>query len=316
MPEFATPWAFVLLAVPALVTLLAPARRSTGAGLVVPDGVKRRMLTGGAAQGGLSIPRYALLLAIWGLLVVALAGPRQIAPVQGLPISGRDMMLVLDLSGSMVRDDFYLGDRTVTRLDALKEVGADFVRNRGGDRIGLVVFGSEAYVAAPLTFDVQSVAETVETMVIGISGRATNISDALGLALKRLQTSDAESKVVVLLSDGASNAGAATPRDVAKLAAQMGVRIHTIAMGPKDLQSNPDERGVVDAAMLKVVAELGNGEMFRVRTTEDLRAVTDAIDRLEPTARAGLSAEVYREFWIWPAMLAGLGCLWLGWRVA
>ncbi|MDK3075314.1 VWA domain-containing protein [Sedimentitalea sp. JM2-8] len=314
MPEFATPWAFVLLAVPVLVTRLASARRSTGAGLVVPAGVKRRMLASRAAQGGIAIPRYALLFAIWALLVIALAGPRQIAPVQGLPISGRDMMLALDLSGSMVREDFQLGDRTVTRLDALKEVAAGFVRNRGGDRVGLVVFGSDAYVAAPLTFDVQSVAETVETMVIGISGRATNISEALGLTLKRLRESDAESRVVILLSDGASNAGEATPRDVAKLAAAMGVRIHTIAMGPKDLESHPDERGVVDAAMLKAVADLGSGEMFRVRTTEDLRAVAEAIDRLEPTARAGLSAEIYRDFWIWPAMLAGLGCLWLGWR--
>lgn len=314
MAEFAQPWFLLLLGLPALVFLFGPRQTPSGAALMVPEGVGRHILSGAADLGQLSWRRYAVPGLIWALMVVALAGPRIVAPVTALPTSGRDLMLALDLSGSMVRDDFLLDGQTVTRLDAVKAVGAEFVRRRGGDRMGLVVFGSEAYVATPPTFDVETVAQTVEGLVIGISGRATNISDAIGISLKRLEQAEAESKVIILLSDGSNNAGSATPRDVAKLARDMGVRVHTIALGPKELAQAPEERGVVDVITLSAVAELSGGEMFRVRTTEDLRAVTEAINALEPVARAGLSAEVYRDLWIWPALLAGLGCLWLGWR--
>ena len=127
--------------------------------------------------------------------------------------------------------------------------------------------------------------------------------------MKRLDASEAASKVVVLLSDGANNAGAARPRDVGRLAAGMGIRVHTIALGPKDLASAEEgERGVVDAATLRAIAEMSGGETFRVRTTEDLDAVTRAIDALEATDRAGVPAEIYRALWIWPAM-AALGLL-------
>ncbi|MEP2028255.1 MAG: VWA domain-containing protein [Paracoccaceae bacterium] len=314
MPEFEQPWFLVLLGLPVLIFLFGPRHMPGGAALIVPEGVGRHILSGTAELGQFSKRRYGTPAVIWVLMVIALAGPRVVAPVTALPTSGRDLMLALDLSGSMVRDDFFLDGKAVTRLDAVKAVGTDFVRTRGGDRVGLVVFGSEAYVAAPPTFDVEAVAQTVEQLVIGISGRATNISDALGISLKRLADTDAKSKVIILLSDGANNAGAATPRDVAKLARDMGVRVHTIALGPKELSQSPGERGVVDAITLGALADLSGGEMFRVRTTEDLRTVIDAINTLEPVARAGLSAQVYKDLWIWPALLAALGCLWLGWR--
>lgn len=311
--EFAAPFAFLLLAAPPAIHFLAPPLRARGAALRAPEGVRRRILGGAAGGGRRSLGRFAAPAAVWALAVLALAGPRLPAPVEALPMSGRDIVLALDLSGSMVRDDFSLDGRDATRLEALKSVGAAFVRRRGGDRIGLVVFGSEAYMAAAPTFDVEAIAKAVETMVIGVSGRATNISDGLGVALRRLSASDAETKVAILLSDGVNNAGAAAPRDVARLARDLGVRVHTIALGPRDLAiAEPGERGVVDAAALGAVAEISGGEMFRVRTTEDLEAVMTAIDRLEPTARAGLSAAVRRELWVWPALLAGLGALGLG----
>lgn len=314
MPELAQPFFLLLLGLPILVFLFAPSQNSDGSTLVVPDGVGRHILAGAVAPGKLNLRRFAMPIAVWFLLVLALSGPRVVAPVTALPTSGRDLMLALDLSGSMVRDDFFLDGEAVTRLEAVKSVAADFARGRGGDRLGLVVFGSEAYVATPPTFDVETVALSIEQLVIGISGRATNISDALGISLKRLADADSESKVVILLSDGANNAGATTPRDVAKLAGDMNVRIHTIAFGPKDLENTPNERGVVDAITLGAVADLSGGELFRVRTTEDLRAVIEAINKLEPVARAGLAAEVYKDLWTWPAILAGLGCVWIGWR--
>jgi len=314
MPDLADPWYLILLLVPPLIYFFATPVSALGAALVVPEGVGRRILGQSSRVGNVVAGRYLIPSLIWVLLVLALAGPRQLVPTDALPISGRDLVLALDLSGSMVRDDFAINGETITRLEAVKKVAADFVRGRGGDRLSLVVFGSEAYYAAPPTFDTEAVAKTIEGMVIGISGRATNISDALGLALKRLAESPAKSRVVIVLSDGANNAGAATPRDVAKLAGNMGVRVHTIAMGPKSLNENPEERGVVDVATLQAMSDLSGGSMFRVRSTEDLIAVADAINRLEPTASAGLVAETYRDLWLYPAILAGILCLWIAWR--
>ena len=312
MPEFADPWLFLLLPLPFLARILLPPGGGAGAAMIVPDSVGQQMLRG-AVRDAASV-RTAPALAIWLFLVLALAGPRVLAPQQALPMSGRDLILALDLSGSMVREDFALDGAQITRLDAVKAVGADFVRARAGDRVGLVVFGSDAYVASAPSFDTEAVAQSITELVIGISGRATNISDAVGIALRRLDQSDAQTRVIVLLSDGASNAGAARPRDVAALAAEMGVRIHTIALGPLALGETAEQRGVVDVATLQAMADLSGGTMFRVRTTDDLQEAAQALDALEPTARAGLAAQRYRELWIWPALLAGLIGLWLGLR--
>lgn len=315
MLEFADPWLFVLLVLPAAVYFLVPGDNPGGSALVVPEGVSRHIL-GGTAHGTAAIRdmRRVATFIVWALLIFALAGPRILAPQQALPMSGRDLILALDLSGSMVRDDFALNGRQVTRLDAVKAVGAAFARERAGDRVGLVVFGSEAYVAAAPSFDTDAIAQNIQELVIGISGRATNISDAVGISLKRLETSDAETKVIILLSDGVNNAGAATPRDVAGLASRMGVRIHTIALGPIALGETEEIRGAVDVQTLQAMADISGGEMFRVRTTEDLQDAARTLDSLEPTARSGLSAQTYNELWIWPALLAGLISLGLGLR--
>ena len=310
MLSLATPLVLLLLPVPWLLLRLLPPVRQADPALIAPEAT----VSWFAARGAGAVTRAARIRTLlpwtaWILLVVALAGPRQIVPTPALPVTGRDLMIALDLSGSMVREDFFLEGREISRLEAVKRVGGAFVRGRGGDRVGLVIFGSDAYVAAPLSYDVEAIARTIEEAVIGISGRATNIGDGLGLAMKRLEPSEAATKVVVLLSDGANNSGAARPRDVAKLASGMGIRIHTIALGPKDLTTaEQGERGVVDAATLKAMAEMSGGETFRVRTMEDLQAVATALDRLESTERAGVPAEIYRPLWIWPA-IAALCCL-------
>ena len=315
MIDLADPLFLLLLPLPVFVLWVIPGQTHRGAALAVPDGVAKSLL-GTSQQPVLKSGRRLLLPGlVWLLLVIALAGPRLLEPLSALRVSGRDLAISIDLSGSMVRDDFHLDGEQVTRLEAVQKVGADFVRRRAGDRVALIVFGSEAYYAAPFSFDTEAIARRIEEASIGISGRATNISDGLGLALKRMEQSDAATKVVILLSDGISNAGSTNPRAVARLAADMGVRVHTIALGPKDLEtSDPGERGVVDAATLRAISELSGGTSFRVRTNEDLLKVTQALDRLEATASDGLDAEVYRELWIYPALLAGLGCLWIGWR--
>jgi Ca-activated chloride channel family protein len=319
--ELAAPLALLALPAPLLAMRLLPPRSEPGQTLLLPERIGQALIEAQKGPAGQAMEHIrarfgrGLLWATWLFLLLALAGPRSVAPVPALKVSGRDLAVVLDLSGSMVRDDFELDGRAVTRQEAVTRVGADFVRRRGGDRVALVVFGSEAYYAAPFSFDVDAVARQIETAEIGISGRATNISDGLGLALRRMRDSDAASRVIILLSDGVNNAGAARPRGVAEMAAAMGVRIHTIALGPRSLsEADPGENGVVDAETLRALARLSGGESFRVRTTDDLVAVAAALDRLEATDSDGLAAEVYRALWPWPAG-AALVCLGLfAWR--
>ncbi|MEO9777765.1 MAG: VWA domain-containing protein [Sedimentitalea sp.] len=315
MIELADPLFLLLLPLPLLAVRFLPSGNTRGAALMVPDRIGRGILSGAGDAGAFVLRKQVVVTLIWILLVLALAGPRQLAPVSALKVSGRDLAIAIDLSGSMVRDDFDLNGEQVTRLQAVQSVGADFVRRRAGDRVALIVFGSEAYYAAPFSFDTEAIARRIEEATIGISGRATNISDALGLALKRLEHSEAASRVVILLSDGISNAGATNPRGVAKLAADLGIRVHTIALGPKDLASSaPGERGVVDAATLQAISDLSGGTSFRVRTTDELQEVTAALDRLEVTDSDGLAAEMFRELWVFPAALGGLLLLGVAWR--
>lgn len=317
MYELSDPLMLVLLPLPWLIARILTRRPVLERGFPVPDRIGGMLMNASPRRD----PRRAVVLdrlmlwGIWALIVFALSGPRELTPVSALKVSGRDLAIVLDLSGSMVRDDFFLDGQPITRLEAVTTVGADFARRRGGDRVALIVFGSEAYYATPFTFDTEAVARRIEEASIGISGRATNISDGLGLALKRLDDSQAASRVVILLSDGVNNAGATNPRGVAELAANMGVRVHTIALGPKDLESaEVGERGVVDATTLRAIAQVSGGESFRVKTTDDLVAVTQALDRLEATDSAGLSAEIYRDYWVWPAALAAALALLATWR--
>ncbi|MBE0452372.1 VWA domain-containing protein [Roseovarius autotrophicus] len=315
MFDLAAPWALALLPLPWLLGRLLPPRAGGDGWLMVPGRIgadlARAARGAGGTRGGAVFPWL-----VWGLVVLALSGPRDLDPVRALKLSGRDLAVVFDLSGSMVRTDFYLDGTEISRLDAVRKVGAEFVRRRGGDRLALVLFGSEAYVAAPFTHDVEAVARRIEQAEIGLSGRATNISDGLGLALKRMEGSEAKSRVVILMSDGENNAGQTDPRGVAALAAGMGVRVHTIALGPKDIESaEAGERGVVDAATLRAIAEVSGGSYFRVRDMADLEAVGAALDRLEATESAGLAAEIHRDWWRWPAgaaLLLTLAMLWRG----
>lgn len=314
MIDFATPLALLALPLPILVWLWAPTKQVAGPYLTVPFDIAARSRTLQMADRlrGLAVPGLA-----WCLMIIAIAEPRQLSHSDALPISGRDLIVSLDLSGSMIREDFELDGKVDSRLNIVKSIGSDFVRRRSGDRIALMVFGSDPYFATPFSYDVASVAEKIEEAVIGISGRATNISGAMGLALKRFEHSDAATKVLILLSDGENTAGNTSPLAVARLASELGVRVHTIAMGVKDKASAPDEQGVVDARLLQNIAEISGGESFRVRTTDDLEKAVASLDRLERTDRAGLPAELYRSLWIIPASLAALlmiGMLWWGKR--
>ena len=303
MISLSTPLILLLLPLPFLAMRLLPPVRAQGSALVVPGTVSRRFA--GSEKSGSVLRKWALPSLLWLALITALAGPRVVVPSIAAPTSGREIVLALDLSGSMITPDFQLDGKKAQRVDVVKRVASSFVRGRKGDRLALVLFGSKAYFATPQTYDVEAVASAIEEATIGISGRATGISGALGLALKRLEQAEAESKVVILLSDGVNNSGAVKPRDAAQLAAEMDVRVHTIALGPDDLLDRKDaQRGGVDSETLRAIARISGGTSFRVKTTEDLQNVADEIDRLEANDREGPTAELYRELWMWPAMLA------------
>lgn len=306
--DFAAPMAFLLLPTPLLLFFFGgkpPAPR----GLMLPGSIAGRLPEAGAhiSRGRFSW-RLATVVAAWIALVGALAGPRIADAVAALPASGRDIMLALDLSGSMTKRDFMLQGAAVSRLDLVKHIGAELIRRREGDRIGLVVFGESALVASPLSFDVGAVARSLDEMEIGLVGRATAIGEGLGLALKRLADSVAPSRVVILLSDGKNNAGSSEPAAVAELARRMGVRIFTIGLGADDMGPNADPRDIVDFTALQRVAEIGGGAAFRARTGEDLDAAAHAIEALAAGPAPAPPTVVYHELWIYPALAAFLAC--------
>ena len=314
MPDFAFPFAFLALPLALLGRLLPPDRGTRSGAVYVPPSIAARLPATGDSEMG---KRLFLLLPVmlWLLLVTALAGPRIPVETNALPISGRDIVLVLDLSGSMATTDFQFEGKAVSRLDAVKRVASRFVEGRAGDRIGLVIFAEKAYFAAPLTYDVRALAATIRGATIGISGRSTAIANGLGLALKRLERSAAKSRVIILLSDGTDTSGSVPPTEVGRLAKRLGVRIDTIALGTQDLTTTADGRDAVDTRTLKSIAEGSGRTAFRVRTFDDLQKVAASIDRLEPTVSGKPPMMAWRDLWIWPAGAAlCLALVLLGWR--
>lgn len=306
---FAFPLVLLLLPLPLAMRLLPPA--AARGGLRVPPQVFAGTAEGRALPSGLLLAALA-----WGLLVIALAGPQLDRQTALTEASGRDILLALDLSGSMEKRDFNLDGQPISRLDAVKRVASRFVAARRGDRIGLVVFGDRAYVAQPLTFDVDAVARAINEAQIGISGRATTISDGLGLAIRRLSASDAPTRIVVLLSDGVDTAGSVGAVDAARLAARHGIRVHSIALGPDDLETRPKSRDAVDAATLRGVAQASGGTSFRVRGMADLQAMAATLDRLEPSPSERPPLRFWQSLWVWPAVAALLLMGLIGWRRA
>ncbi len=308
MWSLALPYALLLLPLPLLARrVLRPAEITVDA-LIVPPTIAARLgrNTGGRFVGS---TRIALPVLLWVCLVLALAGPQLLTATKALPASGRDIVLALDLSGSMEIEDFELDGQAVQRLAAVKHVAAQFARGRQGDRLALVIFGEDAYFATPMTYDTEAVARAIEEAEIGISGRSTAISDGLGLAMKRLANSPAKSRVIILLSDGRDTSGTVAPVGAAQLARDLGIRVHSIAMGVTAIGEAGANRDFVDAATLKSMAEATGGSAFRVRSTADLETVSADIGRMETDPHDRPPIVVYRPYWTWPAAVAFVACL-------
>lgn len=307
---FAWPWWLAALPLPLLVRWLLPAARDGSAALKVPFGERLEAV---AAAGGRSLrgggPGLLAWLA-WALLCVAAARPQEFGDAVQPPQIGRDMMLALDLSGSMSEPDMTLGTSPVDRLTAAKAVLADFLDRRAGDRIGLVVFGRRAYVLAPLTLDRDTVRDQLKDSVVGLAGQETAIGDAIGLAVKRLREQPAGQRVLILLTDGVNTPGTSDPQRAAQIARDDGVRIHTIAFGGDGSMSLfgfkiaiPGGGAEIDEDALREIARRTGGQFFRARDTAELVGIYAQIDRLEPVKRPGKAVRPHIERYAWP--LAG-----------
>ena len=319
MIHFAWPWMFALLPLPWLLRRLLPAA-APGAALHLPhqvalaDAVRARRSTG----------RWRMWVAAlaWVLAVAAAARPQQMAPPESLTRSGRSLMLAVDVSGSMSIQDMPLGAQTVSRFAAVKAIAGDFIARRQGDEVGLVLFGTHAYLLTPLTFDVDTVAKQLEGTAIGLAGRETALGDSIVLATRHLAKLPARSRVLVLLTDGVNTAGSVQPLDAARLAASAGVRIYTIGIGSADSQSisvfgmripGPDED--LDVGTLSAIAVNTGGKFFRASDADQLAAAYRSIDALEPLARGRSLLRPREERYPWPLGVAMLlACALLPWR--
>ncbi|WP_226661973.1 vWA domain-containing protein [Microbulbifer aggregans] len=328
MFEFGFPWVFLLLPLPLIARWLLPRSEPLSSALKVPYYQQLPRSKGSSAGNRINL---ALLWLIWGLLVVAAARPQWFGEPITQTSSARDLLIAVDISGSMETPDMILNGNPAMRITAVKDVVGDFVLRRKGDRLGLVLFGTRAYLQAPLTFDRETVDTLLNEAQIGFAGQGTAIGDAIGLSVKRLTQRPAEQRVLILLTDGANTAGEVTPLKAAELAKQAGVTVYTIGVGAEEMvqpgvlgsrfgarRVNPSRD--LDSKTLQAIADKTGGQYFRAHNPQELTNIYTELDRLEPVEQ---DAETYRplkSLYVWPlaaalllAALWGLVPLALGW---
>lgn len=307
MIEFAWVKIFAALPLPLLVYLLLPrAHNNSGRALKIPffqELEELRQTSTGKSS------RWLRLLAViaWLLLVCAAARPQWIGDPISMPISGRDLLLAVDISGSMQAKDMEINKQQVDRLTMIKKVAGEFIERRQGDRIGLILFGSRAYLQAPLSLDRKTINQLLQEALIGIAGEKTAIGDALGLAVKRLQQRPGDKKVLILLTDGANTSGTIDPLKAAELAKEAKLSIYTIGIGADRMivKSFFGNRVVnpsadLDEKTLQKIAELTGGRYFRARESLDLEKIYSLLDKLEPVISEDQNLRPIRELFFWP----------------
>lgn len=305
------PWLLLALPLPWLLRRWLSPQDNSSAALRVP--FLDDFVSAASTQTSISTPRRLLLLAIlaWLLLVLAAARPQWLGEPVEQAVSGRDLLMAVDLSGSMDITDFILDGENVDRLTATKQVAGQFIERRVGDRIGLILFGSQPYLQAPLTFDRKTVHTLLDESAIGMAGDATAIGDAIGLAVKRLRNNPAEQRVLILLTDGANTAGTVAPLKAAELAAGEGLKIYTVGVGADEMivrdffgarRVNPSND--LDETTLKAIADKTGGRYFRARDTQELEKIYALLDQLEPVEKDAQYFRPHTELYPWPAGLA------------
>lgn len=286
----AWPWVWILLPLPWLLSLTfrKHAQENTG-GAAIPFPAADSLIAASQHHQARANNLWPLWL-IWIFLLTALCRPQWQGEPLGLPSTGRDLLLVVDISGSMETPDMEIDGQRVARIVAVKKVVGDFASQRLGDRLGLVLFGSQAYLQTPLTFDRQTLVTQLREAQLGFAGERTAIGDALALAAKRLKDRQQQSRVIILLTDGANTDGSLSPLQGADIAQQMGIKIYTIGMGAEVMihrglfgsqRVNPSAD--LDEPTLQEIAEKTGGAYFRARSTDELGQIYQMLDALEPS---------------------------------
>lgn len=313
MMHFEWPLIFILTPLPWLLRLWLPAADTLkDAALRVPS-LAAFSIASGSQHEKTTRKRVLLWLALltWLLLVCAAARPVWLGAPMDLPVSGRDLMLAVDLSGSMQTRDMLSDGRAISRLAAVKQIAGNFIERRVGDRIGLILFGSQAYVQTPLTFDRKTVATLLNESAIGLAGEQTAIGDAIGLAVKRLMQNPQGNKVLILLTDGASNTGELEPLKAAELAARAGLTIYTIGIGADEMRVDTlfgsqlvHPSADLDEKTLSEIAKLTGGEYFRARDGKQLNQIYSLLDKLQPVIQDKQTFRPQHALFYWPLGLS------------
>ncbi|UZE97578.1 vWA domain-containing protein [Alkalimarinus alittae] len=319
MLEFEWPWLLLLLFAPLLIKPQKIVVSKPTKALRIPffsqleaAGLTRE----GSTQHKKSKLLQALKVIAWVSLVVAVSRPQYVGELIEVPISGRDLMLAVDISPSMKEEDMILRGYQVTRLDVVKSVVSDFVDQRKGDRVGLILFGTQPYIQSPLSFDTVTVNTLLQEAFLGMAGRATAIGDAITLAVKRLRDRPQNSRVLILLTDGANTAGEIQPIKAAQLAAKENIKIYTIGIGAEEMIQrgflgsrtvNPSRD--LDEKTLQEIADTTGGQFFRARNTAELELIYEGINRLEPIEQEVRSYRPTRSYFHWPLAVSFLALL-------
>jgi len=307
MIHLAWPWMFLSLPLPWLLGRLLPPAVSQSGALFLPFAAS---VSPDPAPAFRAQPRKRTLLfaLVWLLLVAAAARPQWLDNPLPVPTTGRRLLLAVDVSGSMAIQDMA---GNYSRLDVVQKVAGDFIRHRQGDQIGLILFGTQPYVQAPLTGDLDTVGHFLRESMVGIAGTQTAIGDAIGLAIKQLRNDRAASgkqgeMVMILLTDGGNDAGLMDPVAAARMAASAGLRIYTIGVGAAAQQSIFGASGNtdLDEDTLKSIARITHGEYFRATDADALQQVYARIDKLEPGAGREQWYRPHTEWFQWPLAFA------------
>lgn len=315
MIELQWPWMLLLLPLPWLVRLRARDGGGDQGAILVPHFSTLERLS----QQLNSLPsltsrhwaRGLLAFLAWLALVLAACQPRMVGDPVPLEPSGRDLMLAVDVSPSMKEEDMLWRGYQTNRLHVVKEVVKEFLEMRQGDRVGLILFGTQPYVQTPLTFDLKTVQTLLDEAALGIAGRATAIGDAITLAVKRLRDRPQQGRVLILLTDGANTAGEVPPLEAAELAAAENIKIYSIGIGADEVlrrglfgyyRENPSTD--LDEDMLRALAERTGGQYFRARSTAELQLVYSAVHELEPVTREQKYYRPVKSLFHWPLAFA------------
>lgn len=309
MLEFTWPYVFLILPLPLIIYRIMTRAPRQDAALYVPffSSLSRLQSDSENLTGGRLLNLICCTL-VWLLIVVAASRPQWLGDPVQLPSTGRDLMLSVDISGSMEAQDMVVGNRQVSRIDVVKAVVGDFVERREGDRLGLILFAAHAYIQAPLTFDRKTVGTLLEEADIGIiEESATAIGDAIGLGVLHLRTRPENSRVLVLLTDGVNNAGAVSPQQAGQLARTENIKIYTIGIGADQVVQrtffgaraiNPSAE--LDEAVLTQIAESTGGRYFRARDVNDLVEIYEELDLLETIEQDDQTYRPTRVLFYWP----------------